>query len=148
MASTKDLSYNCYTIGKSVLFYFVHRLYFNEITMFRKLNLLPSSGKKGRTKTLAAGPPGWSRLKTWSSSRPDKNIIHSHVTYIFLYSSYYQYFYGVHKFSYTAFPNSYTLPFIHSFFHEFINLCNHPRRMPICPVVWGLPTLSSVYSSI
>jgi hypothetical protein len=31
---------------KSVFFYFVHRLYFNKITTFRKLDLLPSSGKK------------------------------------------------------------------------------------------------------
>jgi hypothetical protein len=34
---------------------FVHRLYFNKIT-FRKLDLLQSSGKNGRTKTLAVGP--------------------------------------------------------------------------------------------
>jgi hypothetical protein len=26
---------------------FVHRLYFNKITTFQKLDLLPSSGKKG-----------------------------------------------------------------------------------------------------
>jgi hypothetical protein len=32
---------------------FVHHLYFNKITTFRKLDLLPSSGKKkGRTETL------------------------------------------------------------------------------------------------
>jgi hypothetical protein len=36
---------------------FVHRLYFNKITTFRKLDLLPSSGKK-KTETLAFGPPG------------------------------------------------------------------------------------------
>jgi hypothetical protein len=44
-------------ICKSGLLDIVHRLYFNKIT-FRKLDLLPSSGKKGRTKTLAVGPPG------------------------------------------------------------------------------------------
>jgi hypothetical protein len=38
---------------------FVHRLYFNKITTFRKLELLPSSGKKkGSTETIAVGPPG------------------------------------------------------------------------------------------
>jgi hypothetical protein len=35
---------------------FVDRLYFNKIKL-RKLDLLPSSGKKGRTETLAVGPP-------------------------------------------------------------------------------------------
>jgi hypothetical protein len=43
-------------------FYFVHCLYFNKTT-FRKLDLLPSSGKKGRTGTLATGPPGWASLR-------------------------------------------------------------------------------------
>jgi hypothetical protein len=42
---------------------FVHRLYFNKITTFRKLDLLPYSGKKGRTETLAVGPPGWASLR-------------------------------------------------------------------------------------
>jgi hypothetical protein len=37
---------------------FVHRLYFNKITTFRKLDLLPASDTKGRIKTLAVGPPG------------------------------------------------------------------------------------------
>jgi hypothetical protein len=38
---------------------FVHGLYFNKITTFLKLDLLPSSGRKGRTKNLAVGPgPG------------------------------------------------------------------------------------------
>jgi hypothetical protein len=45
-------------ICKSNFLDFVHRLYFNKVTTFRKLDLLPSSGKKGRTKTLAVGPPG------------------------------------------------------------------------------------------
>jgi hypothetical protein len=36
-------------ICNSGLLDIVHRLYFNKITTFRKLNLLPSSGKKGRT---------------------------------------------------------------------------------------------------
>jgi hypothetical protein len=45
----------CIIICKSVFFSFVHRLYFNKITTFRKLDLLPSSGKRGRTKTLAVG---------------------------------------------------------------------------------------------
>jgi hypothetical protein len=31
---------------KAVFLDFVHRLYFNEITTFRKMDLLPSSGKK------------------------------------------------------------------------------------------------------
>jgi hypothetical protein len=44
--------YNCFLD-------FFHRLYFNKTTTFRKLDLLPSSGKKGRTETLAVGPgPG------------------------------------------------------------------------------------------
>jgi hypothetical protein len=47
---------------------FVHRLYFNKITTFRKLDLLPSSGKKGRTETLAAGPPGWASLRPGPAS--------------------------------------------------------------------------------
>jgi hypothetical protein len=38
-------------ICKSGFLDFVHRIYFNKITTFRKLDLLPSSGKKGRTKT-------------------------------------------------------------------------------------------------
>jgi hypothetical protein len=38
---------------KAVFLDFVHRLYFNENTTFCKLDLLPSSGKKGRTETLA-----------------------------------------------------------------------------------------------
>jgi hypothetical protein len=46
-----------------VFFYFIHRLYFNKITMFRKLDLLLSSGKKGRTETLAVGPPGLASLR-------------------------------------------------------------------------------------
>jgi hypothetical protein len=37
---------------------FVHRPYFNKITTFRKPDLLPFSGKKGRTETLAVEPPG------------------------------------------------------------------------------------------
>jgi hypothetical protein len=41
-----------------VFFGLVHRLHFNKITTFRKLDLLPSSGKKGRTETLAVRPPG------------------------------------------------------------------------------------------
>jgi hypothetical protein len=52
----------CVIICKSVFLDFVHRLYFNKITTFLKLDLLPSSGKKGRTETLAAG-------KTWTSLR-------------------------------------------------------------------------------
>jgi hypothetical protein len=43
-------------ICNSVFLDFVRRLYVNKITTFRKLNLLPSSGKKGRTKTPALGP--------------------------------------------------------------------------------------------
>jgi hypothetical protein len=45
-------------IWKSSFLEFVHRLYFNKIITFRKFDLLPSSGKKGRTETLAVGPPG------------------------------------------------------------------------------------------
>jgi hypothetical protein len=46
-------------ICKSGFLDFVHHLYFNKITAFWKLDLLPSSGKKkGRTKTPAVGPPG------------------------------------------------------------------------------------------
>jgi hypothetical protein len=41
------------TICKRGFLDFVHRLYFNKITTFRKLDLLPSSCKKGSTKTLA-----------------------------------------------------------------------------------------------
>jgi hypothetical protein len=52
-----------YTLGKSGFLDFVHRLYFNKITTFRKLDLLPSSGKKGRTKILAVGPSGWASLR-------------------------------------------------------------------------------------
>jgi hypothetical protein len=44
-------------ICKSGFLDFVHHLYFNKITTFRKLKLLPSSDKKGRTETLAVGPP-------------------------------------------------------------------------------------------
>jgi hypothetical protein len=43
----------CVIICKSCFLYFVHRLYFNKNTTFRKLDLLPSSGKNGRTETLA-----------------------------------------------------------------------------------------------
>jgi hypothetical protein len=50
-------------ICKRVFFYFVHRVYFNKITTFRKLDLLPSSNKKGRTETLAVGPPGRASLR-------------------------------------------------------------------------------------
>jgi hypothetical protein len=42
-------------ICKSDFLDFVYRLYLNKIT-FRKLDLLLSSGKKGRTKTVAVGP--------------------------------------------------------------------------------------------
>jgi hypothetical protein len=51
---------------KSVLFFFldfVHHLYFNKTATFRKLDLLPSSGKKGRTETLAVWSPGWASLR-------------------------------------------------------------------------------------
>jgi hypothetical protein len=40
----------CVVICKSCFLDFVHRLYFNKITTFRKLDLLPSSGKKERQK--------------------------------------------------------------------------------------------------
>jgi hypothetical protein len=44
-------------ICKSAFFLdFVRCLYFNKTATFRKLDLLPSSGKKGRTETLAVGP--------------------------------------------------------------------------------------------
>jgi hypothetical protein len=39
-----------------------------KITTFRKLHLLPSSGKKGRTEILAVGSPGFSSLRTQSRS--------------------------------------------------------------------------------
>jgi hypothetical protein len=45
-------------ISKSVFFYFVHRLYLNKITTFRKLDLLPSSGKKGSSRSEAASTTG------------------------------------------------------------------------------------------
>jgi hypothetical protein len=51
------------TLCKSGILDFIHRLYFNRSTTFRKLDLLPSSGKKGRTETLAVGPPGWASLR-------------------------------------------------------------------------------------
>jgi hypothetical protein len=35
---------------------FVHRLHFNKITTFRKLDLLPSSGKKEGQKPYLLGP--------------------------------------------------------------------------------------------
>jgi hypothetical protein len=48
-----------FLICKSVVLDFAHRLYFKKITTFRKLDLLPSSGKKkGRIETLAVGSPG------------------------------------------------------------------------------------------
>jgi hypothetical protein len=50
-------------ICNSVFVDIVHRLYFNKITTFRKLDLLPSSGTKARTEILAAGPPGWAILR-------------------------------------------------------------------------------------
>jgi hypothetical protein len=46
-------------ICKTVFLDFVHRLYFNKISTSRKLDLLPSSGKKERRDILAVGPPGW-----------------------------------------------------------------------------------------
>jgi hypothetical protein len=52
----------CIIICKSGFSDFVHCLYFNKIT-FRKLDLLPSSDIKGRTKILAVGPPGWASLR-------------------------------------------------------------------------------------
>jgi hypothetical protein len=52
----------CYNLQKYFFFYFVHCIYFNKITTFWKLHLLPSSGKKGRTETLAVGTPGWTSL--------------------------------------------------------------------------------------
>jgi hypothetical protein len=36
---------------------FVHRLYFNKITPFRKLDLLPSSGKKGKDRNFCCWAP-------------------------------------------------------------------------------------------
>jgi hypothetical protein len=51
-----------YHFCKSVFLDFIHRLYFNKITTFRKLDLLPSSDKKGRAKTLAVGSPGSARV--------------------------------------------------------------------------------------
>jgi hypothetical protein len=51
-------------VWKSGFLDIVHHLYFNKITTFRKLDLLPSSGKKGgRAETLAVGPPGWASLR-------------------------------------------------------------------------------------
>jgi hypothetical protein len=41
-----------YAICNSVLLDIVHRLYFNKIATFRKLDLLPSSGKKVEDRTL------------------------------------------------------------------------------------------------
>jgi hypothetical protein len=57
-------------VCKSVFLDFVHRLYFKKIT-FRKLDLLPSSGKKGRTETLAVEPRGWASLRPGSSLRSE-----------------------------------------------------------------------------
>jgi hypothetical protein len=53
----------CVIICKSGCLDFVHRLYFDTITTFRKLNLLPPSGKIGRTETLAVGSPGFASLR-------------------------------------------------------------------------------------
>jgi hypothetical protein len=41
---------------KSGFLNFVHRLYFNKITTFRKLDILPSSGKKKGQKPWLLGP--------------------------------------------------------------------------------------------
>jgi hypothetical protein len=46
----------CVIICKSVFLDFVHRLYLNKITTFRKLDLLPFSGKKEGQKPLLLGP--------------------------------------------------------------------------------------------
>jgi hypothetical protein len=43
-------------ICKSCFLDFVHRLYFNKITTFRKLDLRPSSGKKEGQKPQLLGP--------------------------------------------------------------------------------------------
>lgn len=51
-----------YMTVKVFFFYFVHCLYFSEITTFQKLDLL-SSGRKQRTETLAVGPPGGASLR-------------------------------------------------------------------------------------
>jgi hypothetical protein len=66
-----------FIICKSGLLDFVHCLYFNKITTFRKLDLLPSSGEKGRTETLAVGSPGWASL------RPGPGITHSRIQQIY-----------------------------------------------------------------
>jgi hypothetical protein len=42
---------------------FVHRLYFSKITTFRRLDLFLSSGKKGRTNTLAVESPGCASIR-------------------------------------------------------------------------------------
>jgi hypothetical protein len=62
----------CVIICKIVFLDFVHRLYFNKITTLRKLDLLPSSGKKERTEILGVGPPGWASNRP-STSRRKKN---------------------------------------------------------------------------
>jgi hypothetical protein len=43
-------------ICKSGFLDFVHRLYFNKITTFRKLDLLPSTGKEEGQKPWLLGP--------------------------------------------------------------------------------------------
>jgi hypothetical protein len=53
----------CGIICNSAFLDIVHRLYFNKITTFWKLDLLLSSGKKGRTETQSVGPPGWASLR-------------------------------------------------------------------------------------
>jgi hypothetical protein len=60
---TQYNSFNNISICNSGFLDIVHRLYLDKITTFRKLDLLPSSGKKGRTETLAVGPPGLASLR-------------------------------------------------------------------------------------
>jgi hypothetical protein len=47
----------CVTICNSCFLDIAHRLYFNKITMFWKLDLLPSSGKKGEDRNPSCWAP-------------------------------------------------------------------------------------------
>jgi hypothetical protein len=59
LISSTTVQYDGYIMACKIVFLdFVHRLYFSEITAYRKLDLLLSSGKRGKTETLAVGLPG------------------------------------------------------------------------------------------
>jgi hypothetical protein len=51
-----DISLKLLNLKERFLGGIVHRLYFNKITTFRKLDLVPSSGKKGLRLAQPGGP--------------------------------------------------------------------------------------------